>query len=66
MTFRFHMTGVRGRERRHVVFEEETEPSIGTPRLVIAVLEGEFTAYEFERIYAEALAKWMHPNEPPP
>jgi hypothetical protein len=51
--------------RRRVVFEESVDPATGAPRLVVTHIDGEFGDDEMEHLYAEALAKWMHPNEPP-
>jgi hypothetical protein len=48
-----------------LVFEEQADPATGAPRLVMTEQDGQFSDDEVERIYADALARWMHPHEPP-
>jgi hypothetical protein len=58
-SFQFETHGVR----RRVVFEERGDAD--GARLVVTHMEGEFSDDEIERIYADALAKWMHAIETP-
>jgi hypothetical protein len=59
--FKFEEDGRRWR----IVFEERIDATTGTRRLVATQMDGEFSADEMQRAYADALAKWLHPNEPP-
>ena len=65
MAFTFQWVRESGGHRRRVVFEESIDPATGLPRLVVTHVDGEFSDDEMERLYADALAKWMHPIEPP-
>jgi hypothetical protein len=60
-TFKYEEHG----RRRRIVFEERLDAS-GTSLLVVTHLEGEFSSEELDNAYGDALAKWLHPNEPPP
>jgi hypothetical protein len=62
VTFEFKYEA-HGRRRR-IVFEE-TLDATGTPQLVVTHVDGEFSSDEMNDAYGEALAKWLHPNEPP-
>ena len=65
MVFTFKWVRNSSGRRRRVVIEEQADPATGTPRLVVTHREGEFSEDEMQRIYADALAKWLYPNEPP-
>ena len=62
MTFQF--TFEEDGHGRRIVFEEKLDAG-GTPHLVVTHLDGEFSTEEMDDLKADALAKWLHPNQPP-
>jgi hypothetical protein len=58
-TFRYVSNG------RRIVFEEQRDRRTERWLLVATHVDGGFTPEEIERIYADALSKWMHPAGTP-
>ena len=55
----------RTHNRRRLVIEERDDALTGRSELVIVAIEGEFSEAEVTEIYADAMAAWLHPIDPP-
>ena len=62
VVFTFNCVRDSNGRRRRVVIEEQADPATGAPRLVVKHRDGESSEDEMQRIYADALAMWMHPS----
>jgi hypothetical protein len=61
VSFEYRHTRNGGR----VVIEEREGALTGRSELVIVAVDGSFSDAEVQEIYADAMAAWLHPFEPP-